>query len=44
MSFKLVHCADLHIGAPFSGLDEKHSSIRREEIKNSLKYIADFLD
>lgn len=42
MSFKLVHCADLHIGAPFSGLDEKHSSIRREEIKKSLKYIADF--
>ena len=42
MSFKLVHCADLHIGAPFSGLSESYSSIRREEIKNSLKYIADF--
>ncbi|MBR1969332.1 MAG: DNA repair exonuclease [Clostridia bacterium] len=42
MSFKLVHCADLHIGASLSGLSESYSSIRREEIKSSLKYIADF--
>lgn len=42
MSFKLVHCADLHIGASFSGLDASSASIRREEIKASLKYISDF--
>lgn len=44
MAFKLVHCADIHIGAPISGLDDSLASIRREEIKASLKNIVQFSD
>lgn len=42
MAFKLVHCADIHIGAPISGLDDSLASVRREEIKASFKNIVKF--
>ena len=40
--FKIVHCADLHIGARCGGLSPEKALIRREEIKKSLTYIVDF--
>ena len=42
MAFKLVHCADLHIGASISGLDDSLACVRREEIKASFKNIVQF--
>ncbi len=40
--FKIVHCADLHIGAKCSILPPDKALLRREEIKKSLTYIVDF--
>ena len=42
MPLKIVHCADLHIGAPCLGLNTSLSAARSSEIRSSLTYIADF--
>lgn len=42
MPIKIVHCADLHIGAPFSYLPSEKAAIRSAEVRNSLLDIADF--
>lgn len=42
MPIKIVHCADLHIGAPFSYLSKEKAAIRSAEVRNSLLDIADF--
>lgn len=42
MPLKIVHCADLHIGAPCLGLSSALGSTRSSEIRSSLTYIADF--
>ena len=39
---KIVHCADLHIGASFSYLPSSLASVRREEIKEGLVNIVNF--
>ena len=39
---KLVHCADLHIGASFSHLPSALAALRREEIKEGLSDIVNF--
>ncbi len=50
MALKIIHCADFHIGAPFSRLSPDKASIRREEIRmgftsivNKCKQAADAL-
>lgn len=42
MPLKIVHCADLHIGAPCQGLSTEKAEMRSEEIRLSLSDIADF--
>lgn len=42
MPLKIVHCADLHIGAPCQGLGTKLAAIRSGEIRDSLSHIAKF--
>lgn len=42
MSLKIVHCADLHIGAPCQGLRTQLASMRAGEIRDSLSLIANF--
>lgn len=42
MALKIVHCADLHIGAPCQGLSSNLSSKRSDEIRSSLTSIAGF--
>ena len=39
---KLVHCGDLHIGAPFAGLSPEQRSIRKSEVLASFAKIIDF--
>ncbi len=39
---KIVHCADLHIGASFSYLPSSLASVRREEVKEGLLNIVNF--
>ncbi len=39
---KIVHCADLHIGASFSYLPTSLAAMRREEIKEGLVNIVNF--
>ena len=39
---KIVHCADLHIGASFSYLPSSLASSRREEVKEGLLNIVNF--
>ena len=42
MSFNIVHCADLHIGAPCSHLPHELAKTRREELLGALLNIIDF--
>lgn len=32
---KLIHCADLHLDSPFSGLDAKKAEIRRDDLRKT---------
>lgn len=32
-SIKIIHCADIHFDTPFKDVDEKHSKINKEELK-----------
>lgn len=42
MELKIVHCADLHIGASFSSLPSKLAGIRKEELRLALSEIVSF--
>ncbi len=42
MELKIVHCADLHIGASFSSLPSKLAQIRKEELRLALSEIVSF--
>lgn len=42
MELKIVHCADLHIGASFSSLPSDLAKIRKEELRLSLTDIVSF--
>lgn len=42
MPFKIVHCADLHIGASFSHLPTDLAALRREEIRTAFSNIIDY--
>ncbi len=42
MPLKIVHCADLHIGAPCQGLSTEKAAMRSEEIRDALSLIANF--
>lgn len=42
MSLKIVHCADLHIGAPCHGLSSTLAAQRSSEIRSSLSEIVNF--
>lgn len=42
MPLKIVHCADLHIGAPCQGLSTQNAAMRSGEIRDSLSLIANF--
>ena len=42
MELKIVHCADLHIGASFSSLPKNLANIRKEELKLALSDIVSF--
>ena len=36
---KIVHCADIHLDSPFSGLDSSQAAIKREDIRRSFSKI-----
>ena len=42
MPLKIVHCADLHIGASFSSLSTAKASVRSEELRTALSDIIKF--
>jgi len=42
MVFKAVHCADIHIGAPFSGLSSSKAALRKEEVRTSFLNIINY--
>lgn len=42
MPLKIVHCADLHIGAPCQGLSTQNAAMRSGEIRDALSLIAKF--
>ncbi len=42
MELKIVHCADLHIGASFSSLPKNLAGIRKEELRLALTDIVSF--
>lgn len=42
MSLKIVHCADLHIGAPCQGLSTQNAALRSGEIRDAFSLIANF--
>ncbi len=42
MALKIVHCADLHIGAPCQGLSTQNAAMRSGEIRDALSLIANF--
>ena len=42
MSFRLVHCADLHIGTSFSSLCAQKAKIRKNELLQALSDIVEF--
>ena len=42
MELKIVHCADLHIGASFSSLPKNLANIRKEELRLALGGIVEF--
>lgn len=42
MPLKIVHCADLHIGAPCQGLSTSLAAMRSNEIRDSLRTVSDF--
>jgi len=39
---KILHCGDLHLDSPFSGLSHDQSEARRQELRDTFTYMMNY--